>query len=171
MSLKQIDAILWRKYLAATSHAIWEVSSSQYYFEMPDRGYEEFFGGNCHSFTDKDGNKAFTISLQAFDGVPPSGNHDVTFTKKRDTAARVGWTVDSIRDGKSAAYDLWRRKRGPLDEYKRLLSPEKEKNYIVIVRDDGGEFHGRWIRGSDFDALPTAFQKLLLSDRAGWAKL
>lgn len=173
MSRKQIDAILWRQYLAATSHAVWKVSTSQYYFELPDRRYQDFFGGNCRSFTDKDANEAFTIRLEALDGAEPVAEHEVTFTKKRASASRDGkWTADSIRDGKTVrAYDLWREKRGPLKRYEHLDPDEKEKNYIVVARDIDGRFHGRWIRGADFDALPISIQKILMSGTAGWRKL
>jgi len=172
MSLKQIDAILWRKYLTATSHAVWGVSSSQYYFELPDRGYEEFFGSNCSNFTDSQGNDAFKITLESFDGDPSAAPREVTFAKKRPGAGREGkWTADSIRDGSGTAYELWRKKRGPIARYERLPSAEKGKNYIVIVRDVDGLFHGRWIRGSDFDALPTACQEAIASENAGWRKL
>lgn len=172
MTLKQIDAILWRKYLAATSHAVWGVSSSQYYFELPDRGYEKFFGTNCSRFKDKDGNDAFKITLESFNGAPSAGPRDVTFAKKRPGAHRAGkWTVDSIRDGTGTAYDLWRKNRGPIARYEQLPSAEKEKNYIVIARDIDGLFHGRWIRGSDFDALPPIVRDALASETAGWRRL
>ena len=172
MSRKQIDAILWRKYLSATSHAVWEVSSSQYYFELPDADYQNFFDGNCPSFTDKDGNQAYTLTLEAFDGQQAVGPHNVTFAQKRPGAHRAGkWTVDSIRDGNGRAYELWRRNRGPIDQYLNLPVAEKEKNYILITRDIEGGFHGRWIRGSDFDVLPIKIQEKLKSANAGWSKL
>lgn len=172
MSQKQIDAILWRKYLSATSHAIWEVSASQYYFELPDRGYEDFFDGHCQNFIDKDGNNAFKMTLEKFDGAPAVDSHEVTFAQKRPGAHREGkWTVDSIRDGSARAYDLWRKVRGPVDEFNNLSVTEKEKNYILIARDIEGGFHGRWLRGSDFDAMPSEIQKILTSENAGWRKL
>ncbi len=172
MSQKQIDAILWRKYLTATSHAVWGVSSSQYYFELPDRGYEQFLGTKCSQFKDNDGNQAYKITLESFEGVPSAAPRDVTFAKKRPGAHREGnWTVDSIRDGTGTAYDLWRKSRGPAARYEQLPPAEKEKNYIIIVRDIDGLFHGRWIRGSDFDALPTRVREALASENAGWRKL
>jgi hypothetical protein len=172
MSRKPIDAILWRKYLAATSHAVWGVNSSQYYFELPDRGYEQFFGKNFTPFKDRDGNSAFRISLESFNGNPSAGPRDITFAKKRPGVHREGnWTVDSIRDGSGTAYDLWRKNRGPVDQYDNLPPDEKDKNYIVIVRDTDGLFHGRWVRGSDFDVLPIKIQNILSSENAGWRQL
>lgn len=172
MAKMQIDAILWRKYLAATSHAIWEVSTSQYYFELTPSNYEIFLGPGAKTFTDKDGNAAYSIVLEAFDGKPAVGRHEITFTKKRPSAAREGkWTADSIRDGSKAAYDLWRRDRGPVQQYEQLPLTEKEKNFIIVVRDVSGQFHGRWIRGTDFDALPLRLQEVLLSGTSGWREL
>jgi len=172
MSLKQIDAILWRKYLGATSAAVWATNNSQYYFELPSGDYTQFAGKSRRSFIDKDGNQAFKITLEAFDGAPHASPHEVTFAQKRKGAARGGnWTVDSIREGISKAYELWHAKRGPIDQYERLPPAEKEKNYIVIVRDVDNHFHGRWIRGSDFDALPSAVREKLLSASFGWSPL
>lgn len=172
MSRKQIDAILWRKYLTATSHAVWGISSSQYYFELPDRGYDQFFGRNCISSTDSDGNRTFKITLESFDGDPSSGPREVTFAQKRPGVHREGsWTVDSIRDGSGSAYDLWRKNRGPTAEYEKLPAAEKDTNYIVVVRDTDGRFHGRWIRGTDFDALPSAVRDILSSENAGWRRM
>jgi hypothetical protein len=172
MSRKQIDAILWRKYLTATSHAVWEVSTSQYYFELPADEFKDFFNGNYRFSVDAEGNENFTISLEPFDGEPKVGSHNVTFARKRPGSAREGkWTVDSIRDGKAKAYDLWRRNRGPISRYESLSEAEREKNYIAIVRDVNGHFHGRWIRGTDFDALPVAVQDIISSALAGWRKL
>ncbi len=172
MARKKVDAILWRKYLAATSHAIWEVSNSQYYFELPVGNFHEFFKGNCENYVDSEGNDSFAISLEPFDGELKLGPHKVTFVRKRPGSAREGkWTVDSIRDGKAKAYGLWRRERGPISRYESLPDTEKEKNYIVIARDIDGRFHGRWIRGTDFDALPVAVQNTLSSALAGWRTL
>lgn len=171
MATIPIKAILWRKYLSATSHAVWAVSSSQYYFELTGT-YEGFFDGAARAYEDKDKNQAFAVTLEPFDGTPACGPHEVIFTKKRANAAREGrWTVDSIRDGAKKAYDLWRRERGPLMQYVDLPEPEKERNFIVIVRDVDRRFHGRWIRGTDFDALPRAIQDLLLSGNCGWRDL
>ncbi|MCC6414778.1 MAG: hypothetical protein IT582_02585 [Opitutaceae bacterium] len=170
--MKKVDAILWRKYLAATSHAVWKVSTSQYYFELPVGEFQKFFAGNYTPTVDPEGNDNFTIVLEPFDGEPGVGSHEVTFVRKRPGSAREGkWTVDSIRDGAKKAYALWHRNRGPLSRYENLSDNEKEKNYIVIVRDVDGRFHGRWIRGTDFDALPTMVQNILSSSPAGWSKL
>jgi hypothetical protein len=139
---------------------------------MPDRGYQEFIGNNCTQFIDKDGNQAFKIVLQGFEGEDSANPHEVIIAQKRSGVHREGtWTVDSIRDGSGAAYDLWRKNRGPIARYNDLPPGEKDKNYIVIIRDTDGCFHGRWVRGSDFDALPNRVQEALKSENAGWRQL
>lgn len=171
MARMSISAILWRRYLAATSHAVWAVNNSQYYFELTG-SYEGFFDGAARKSSDDEGNETFAITLEAFEGSPSVDPYEVIFTKKRATAAREGmWTVDSIRDGKKRAYDLWRKGRGPEAQYNQLPEPDKNQNYIVVVRDTENKFHGRWIRGGDFEALPKRVKELLASKNCGWNNL
>lgn len=173
MTLKQIDAILWRSYLKEASKAIWGDSNSQYYFEVAGSDLTDFFGSNFEHYK-KDGNDSFVINLEEFEGADPAEKHKIHLTLKADTKARKGmWVVNNaIRDGSNwRAYDLWRQGRGPIARYDELTSDEKSKNYIVIARDVDGGFHGRWIRGSDFDALPMTIQEALKSKGAGWREL
>jgi hypothetical protein len=171
MSLKRINAILWRKYLAATSSALWKLSKSQYYFELagtePD--YDQFFGDKATASQDERGNSLFTIQLEPFEGHPSVEAYELKFTKLRDVVERAGdWQVHQSGEN---AYALWRASRGPLKSFQDMDEAERKLNFIVIVRDVDGRFHGRWIPGDEFHSLPVAIQNLLISKNVGWSNL
>lgn len=170
MTKKQIDAVLWRSYLTSTSDALWGERTSQYYIDFPRADYENFFGPGAAKAVDKDGNETFTITLERYEGLPPAETYDVTFKKLRDGTERAGtWNMNG--QFTEQAYDLWQRKRGALKTFANMDVNEKKRNYIVIVRDVDGLFHGRWIQASDFAALPEAIRQVLTESTAGWRKL
>lgn len=172
MTKKQIDAILWRSYLAATSSTLWELSKSQYYIELspaePD--YVEFFGGYTEKSQDPQGNEAFVIRLEPFQGESPVDGYDLKLVRLRDGTARAGkWQVLGQR-GKTA-YPLWQKNRGPLQPFQKMKPGERGRDFLIIVRDIAGAHHGRWLQGKDIDSLPAKIKKLLTSKNVGWSKL
>lgn len=170
MSKKQLDAILWRSYLTATSTALWGLSKSQYYFELPPGDYVSFFGNQAASGQDPRGNTVLTIQLEPFEGAPPVVKYELKLTKLRDGVERAGYWQVLNQYGENA-YPLWQKNRGPLKSYQDMKAAERERNFIVIVRDVDCRFHGRWIRGDDFLSLPAAIQSLLTANSFGWSAL
>ncbi len=170
MANKQIDAVLWRTYLTSTSDALWGTNTSQYYIDLPKSDYENFFGATCQKALDRDGNETFTITIEAFDGVPRVERSSLTFKKLRKGTAREGtWNINDQSPEK--AYDLWRKMRGPLKTFSAMDIEERSLNYLVIVRDLDGGFHGRWIQATDFAALPEGIREILTKTTAGWKML
>ena len=172
MSKRQLTALLWRSYLDATSSALWELSKSQYYIELPklENDYFDFFGSSAIREKDERGNDLFTIRLAPFEGTAPVERYDLKLVKLRDGVERAGnWQVLNQRG--ENAYSLWQKNRGPEKTAQEMAANEKKKNFIVIAKDITGEFHGRWIRSSDFDVLPERVSTLLTSKEFGWSNL
>ena len=170
MAKKQINAILWRSYLVATSRALWRETSSQYYIDLPKSDYETFFGSRAAQNTDTDGNLTYTITLKPFEGAPPVGEYDITFKKLRAGTGREGsWNIN--RQSLEQAYELWQPSRGPLKKFDDMSILEKDSNFLVIVRDIDGRFHGRWIQSSDFRQIPEGIRQIITSAKAGWVAL
>ncbi len=143
---------------------------NQYYIDLPKSNYEQFFGTGAAKSFDDDQNEIFTITLQPFDGTPKEAAYSVTFKKLRAGTARAGsWNMNGQFGDK--AYPLWQKGRGPTKSFSDMPKQEREKNYILILRDVDGQFHGRWVRDSDFDALPNTLQSLLKANNAGWKEL
>jgi hypothetical protein len=170
MSIKRIEAILWRSYLNATSTAIWGQSTSQYYFELPPSDYENFLSNQAVESKDSKGNDLFALPLAPFEGTPSLPETTVNFRKLRPGVERANyWYVDRIYNDQ--AYPLWSKNRGPTQPFDALPNEERSKNFIVIVRDEEKMFHARWIRGADFHSLPSQIRELLASKGAGWSQL
>lgn len=172
MSKRQIDAILWRSYLEATSSALWELNNSQYYIELPKQepDYSEFFGNSAAKAKDPQGNDLYTIQLAPFEGISPVGGYNLKIVKLRDGVERAG-NLQVLEQRGESAYPLWQRDRGPEKKAQSMSLDERKKNFIVIVRDTSGLFHGRWIRDTDFDALPDRIKTLITSKTFGWSNL
>lgn len=172
MSQKPIDAILWRSYLAATSSALWQLNTSQYYFELPrtEPDYIEFFGDSVMESQDYRGNKVFTINLEPFEGENMVARYELKCVKLREGVQRAGnWQV--LDQNGELAYALWQKERGPLRPFQNMDEEERQKNFIVIARDVDGCFHGRWIRDDDFLSLPPRVKHLLETKAVGWSQI
>lgn len=170
MAQKQVNAILWRSYLTSTSDALWGERTNQYYIDLPKSDYENFFGGRATKSADSDGNQIFTITLEPYDGEPPAETYSLTFKKLREGTGRAGsWNMNGqFKDG---AYALWQMGRGPIKQFAKMNPDESKKNYILILRDLDGGFHGRWIQESDFMLLPQMLQNIIGQTSAGWKQI
>ena len=170
MTKKYIDAVLWRRYATSTSDCLWGSRLNQYYIELRPDDYARFFGNSARQAKDQDGNETYSITLEAFDGVPQVASTDITFTLLRAGLQRARkWRINGQH--KDQAYALWRRRHGPQKEFAEMDPVEKATNLLVIVRDVGGCFHGRWIRSEDFEKLPLLFQTIFREKSSGWREL
>ena len=170
MSLKQINAILWRSYLTSTSDALFGIKKSQYYIEMPVGGgdYLQFINGAGKTFVDDNGNNCVTFPVVEVEGGICE-QREMTFKVLREDAARAGNM--NIEDQSPAnAYPLWSAGRGPLAVYEKAIN-DAAPQYAVIFRDVDNCFHARWIRHEDFQSLPENVTKLLQTKPAGWESL
>jgi hypothetical protein len=170
MALKQIDAILWRRYLAATSTALFGLSASQYYIEMPPASddYLEFLNGTGSHFTDPQGNKCVTFHIAEFDGSNAQ-KYAMTFKILAPGKAREGYININDQNPKNG-YPLWLPPRGPLKVFEKSVDAYAPQ-FAVIVRDVHNAFHARWIRHEDFLALPDKIRGILSVKDAGWSLL
>ena len=169
MTLLAIDAMLWRSYATSTSDALWGARKNQYYIELPPSDYENFFVGYSGT-SDAQGNSAYEVRLEPYEGSQPAEPYLVKIKKLRASVHRAGtWNINGQHD--SSVYTLWQKGRGPTDPYTSLPSKEKNKNFLVILRDENAKFHGRWIRYSDYLALPEKVRNILDSQKAGWSLL
>jgi hypothetical protein len=167
---KLIDAVLWRSYLTSTSAALWGESTSQYYIDLPKFDYENFFGPSSAKGVDKEKNSVISVMLEPYEGIPAADRYELTFKKLREGTGRAGsWNMNGQHTNK--AYPLWQQQRGPTKSFTQMGVEEKNKNFILILRDVDYKFHGRWIRETDFVLLPEVFQAILLSAPAGWRAL
>jgi hypothetical protein len=170
MALKQIDAILWRRYLAATSTALFGRSASQYYIELPPApdDYLEFLNGAGSRFKDPQGNACAKFMLAELDGPDPQ-KYEMTFKILAPGKAREGYVNINDQSPKKG-YPLWLPPRGPLKVFEPTVDAYAPQ-YAVIVRDVHNAFHARWIRHEDFVALPDKIKEILRGKDAGWSLL
>jgi hypothetical protein len=166
----QIEAILWRKYKSATSTALFGLSASQYYIELPSTGgdYLGFVGEAGATFTDPQGNTSVKFSIAELDeGV--CGEYEMTITLLAPDKARAG-NSRIENQSPSNAYPLWQKERGPLAPYDHAID-EPSPQYAIVVRDVEKRFHARWLRNEDFLALPLRIQEIIQAKDFGVAML
>ena len=78
-------------------------------------------------------------------------------------SVRRDWYIASQRP--TTAYPLWAPGRGV------LANTTPDQDYLILVRDDQGGFHARWLRAADLPELPQELQGVMRTDDVGVAGL
>jgi hypothetical protein len=159
------SAILWRRCEKATVDTLHGISKGQYHIELNrDPGLEEFFKGLQRINPNADGGYDIVVPIEPFDGEPPVSAKELTIKYLGEGKVRKSWYIRSQRP--DTAYELWRPGRGVPDTF-----VDGAREFILLIRDQDGHFHARWIHDDDFDKLPTIVKEALISAKVGWREL
>ncbi len=88
------------------------------------------------------------LPIFAMDGPRPVSATTLSLAFIGDQSKRRDWRIPSQRP--DTAYALWRKGRGCPD----VADTANVDAFLLIARDDQGDFHARWLAGEDLELVP-----------------
>lgn len=151
--------LLWRVVENATLDTLRGFSRGQYHIALArPRGIEEFFAGLPQIPKDLQG-YTVEVPLEAASGPPAVLAQGLFVYFNGWRASRKEWRIPRQRP--NSAYALWRPGVGP------TASTTPGTDAIVIVRDEHGRFHARWMTGAQRGALRGSLQQAIAASETG----
>jgi hypothetical protein len=135
-----VAAVLWRQVRNATLDTLTDQSGGQYHIAMTtDEGIEAFFTGVPRENPSDLGGYEVNVPIEAFDGPSPVSAEPLRLRYMGAASARQDWNIPRQRS--RTAYPLWRPGRA----FDPTARPADAAHALVLIRDDAGRFHARWL--------------------------
>lgn len=155
--------IMWRLVEDATLDTLNDRSRGQYDIRLTrDPAFERFFDGLSRTGVTALGGFTISVPIEAAPGPPPISAQALRVRYMGPKSRRCDWYIPSQRS--STAYPLWRPGVG-FDP----ATTNPDTDYVLLIRDDSGRFHARWLKGADAEALPAALRAQMSREAVGIA--
>lgn len=157
---RRVAAVLWRRANKASLDSLLGISVGQYDVRLgADPRIEEFFTGLPRRSATSLGGYTLDVSVEPYDGANPIATQTLGVRYMGERSQRKDWYIRAQRP--DSAYPLWRPGRA-------FTSRGAVKDdYLMLVRDDDGHFHARWIREADVGRLPPSIAAEMRSEEVG----
>ncbi len=161
MGLAALEAMLWRRVNKATFDSLAGASPGQYDIRLtasPDIAV--FFVGLPTRDATELGGDSIDLTIEPFDGLDPVPRQELEIRYMGARSARKDWNIPSQRP--ETAYPLWR-----LGSRAAYTFDATRRDFVLILRDRGDNFHARSVTEETFAHLPETVSTLLLSKEVG----
>lgn len=160
--MQKLDAVLWRRWNEATYDTLHGNSRGQYDIRLnkqDDLG--DFFGGIPRTNPTAHGGFDIVVPIEPITGRTPVDASSITIRYMGPRSERKDWYIRSQRP--ATAYPAWRPGVGVPFEFDSELN-----EYLLVMRDTDGKYHGRWIHHDDVGKLPRPVVLAIGSKDVGW---
>lgn len=155
-----IKSLLWRKVNQATIDTLKGTSGGQYDIRLNTSAhYLTFFSSLPKINPNANGGFEFTLPLQPITGAAPVASSTVSIKYMGPNSARKDWIISSQRP--TTAYEAWKLNIA-VPSIPDATIPAGQ-HYVLILKDENNNFHGRWLTDVDFSTLDQHLQAILKS--------
>jgi hypothetical protein len=158
---KRVTAILWRQANKATLDTLNGLSEGQYDIRLgADLRIAEFFQGLPRKEPTGLGGYTIDVPVHPFEGVDAVGVEVLGIRYMGPQSQRKDWYIRAQRP--LTAYPLWRPGRAFVGH-----GEEAGSDFLVLIRDENGALHARWLRSTDMERVPATIAASLRTEEVG----